>query len=165
MKTSFGQKFSEQRKLKGYTQEQVSERLNVSPQAVSKWENDISFPDITLLREISELLDISIDELLGAEKKPETEVIPIETRDISKLILKMVVLSSDGDKVKINIPMALLKVALEMGVESPKFSGSKNVDFSKIDFREIFEMVEQGVVGKLLEIESADGDIVEIYVE
>src|SRR5690554_5815603 len=104
MKTSFAKKFSEQRKLKGFTQEQISERLNVSPQAVSKWENDISYPDITLLSEISKLLDISIDELLGSAKKPETEVIALEERDTSKMLLNIVVNSSDGDKVRVNIP-------------------------------------------------------------
>ena len=164
MKTSFGQKFSEQRKLKGYTQEQISDKLNVSPQAVSKWENDLSYPDITLLKDISILLDISIDELLGSEKKVETKVVPVESRDVNKMLLKMIVLSSDGDKVKINLPIALLKAGLDMGI-TPKVSGNSSFDFSSIDFNQLIEMVENGVIGKLLEVESADGDIVEIYVE
>lgn len=165
MKTSFGKKFSEQRKLKGYTQEQISEKLNVSPQAVSKWENDISFPDITLLKDISEILGISIDELLGSEKKPETEVVITETRDTSKMILKIVVLSSDGDKVKVNLPIALIKMGMEMGIKTPQITGNKGFDFSNIDFEQLLEMVDQGVIGKLVEVESADGDIVEIFVE
>jgi transcriptional regulator with XRE-family HTH domain len=164
MKTSFGQKFSQQRKLKGYTQEYISEKLNVSPQAVSKWENDLSYPDITLLKDISILLDISIDELLGSEKKVETEVVPVDSRDISKMLLKICVLSSDGDKVKINLPIALLKAGLDMGI-TPKINGNSSFDFSSIDFNQLIEMVEKGVIGKLLEIESADGDIVEIYVD
>lgn len=165
MKTSFGRKFSEQRKIKGYTQEQISEKLNVSPQAVSKWENDLSYPDITLLPDISKLLDISIDELLGSAKKPETEVVAIQERDTSKMLLKIVVNSKDGDKVRVNLPIALLKMGLDMGIKSPNIANTKGFDFSSIDFEQLLDMVEQGVIGKLVEVESADGDIVEIYVE
>lgn len=165
MKISFGKKISEQRKIKGLTQEQVSEKLNVSPQAVSKWENDISFPDITLLRDISNLLDISIDELLGSEKKPETQVVEVADINVNKLVLKIVVLSKDGDKVKINLPIPLLKLSMEMGISSPQIVGNSSFDFSSIDFKNLLNLIEQGVIGKLVEVESADGDIVEIFVE
>ena len=40
MKESFGQRFQRLRKAKGYTQEQIAEKVNISYQAVSKWEND-----------------------------------------------------------------------------------------------------------------------------
>ena len=47
------------------TQEQLSEKLGISPQSVSKWENGISMPDIALLPEIAEVFGVSIDELFG----------------------------------------------------------------------------------------------------
>ena len=47
------------------TQEQLAEKLGISPQSVSKWENDISMPDISLLPEIAEIFGVSVDELFG----------------------------------------------------------------------------------------------------
>ena len=48
MKESFGQRFQRLRKNAGLTQEEVATKLNITPQAVSKWENDASAPDISL---------------------------------------------------------------------------------------------------------------------
>ena len=47
------------------TQEQLAEKLGISPQSVSKWENDISMPDIALLPDIAEIFGVSVDELFG----------------------------------------------------------------------------------------------------
>lgn len=67
-------KLSEQikkyRKENNLTQEQFASKLFVSKQAVSKWETNRSYPDINLLPQIAEMLNISIDELIG---KKETE--------------------------------------------------------------------------------------------
>lgn len=46
MSQTLGQRIAELRKKEGLTQEELAEKLGVSPQAVSKWENDISCPDI-----------------------------------------------------------------------------------------------------------------------
>ena len=54
----------EKRKEKGLTQQQVAEALHVTRQAVSKWENDVSYPDITLLKPLSRAFGVSVDELL-----------------------------------------------------------------------------------------------------
>ncbi|MBQ7981850.1 MAG: helix-turn-helix transcriptional regulator [Oscillospiraceae bacterium] len=58
---------SELRKTKGVTQEQLANALNVSFQAVSKWENGISIPDTMLLPKIAEYFNVSIDYLLCGE--------------------------------------------------------------------------------------------------
>ena len=47
------------------TQEQLAEKLGISPQSVSKWENEISMPDISLLPTIAEIFGVSVDELFG----------------------------------------------------------------------------------------------------
>lgn len=52
------------RKKHGLTQGEFGERLGVSPQAVSKWERELCYPDIFLLPAISNLLGISIDEMV-----------------------------------------------------------------------------------------------------
>lgn len=64
MKKPISEKISELRKAKNLTQEQLGEKLGISGQAVSKWENGSSMPDILLLPELCELLDTSLDALL-----------------------------------------------------------------------------------------------------
>ena len=62
---TMGRRIAALRRQAGLTQEQVAERLGVTAQAVSKWENDVSCPDISLLPGLAELLGVSTDELLG----------------------------------------------------------------------------------------------------
>lgn len=71
MKETFGQRLSRIRKEKGYTQEDIASRITISPQAVSKWENDISSPDILVLSSLADILGVSVDELLGREGEEE----------------------------------------------------------------------------------------------
>ena len=62
----FGKLIKEKRKEKGLTQSELAEKLNISSyKTISKWENGIYLPDISLLLEISEILDVSLYELLG----------------------------------------------------------------------------------------------------
>lgn len=63
--TRTGKMICEARKEKGMTQMELADQLNISFQAVSNWERGMSMPDISKLPEISELLGISVDELLG----------------------------------------------------------------------------------------------------
>ena len=65
MKETFGQRLSRIRKEKGMTQEEIASKITISPQAVSKWENDISSPDILVLSSLADILGVSVDELLG----------------------------------------------------------------------------------------------------
>ena len=62
---TLGKRIMALRKAAGMTQEQVAERLGVSPQAVSKWENDVSCPDVTMIPRLAQLFNVSTDELLG----------------------------------------------------------------------------------------------------
>lgn len=162
MNKTFGQKFYELRKQKNLTQEQIAERLNISSQAVSKWENDLACPDIMLLKEIAEIFGVTVDELLGNDK-PRTEYVP-EAKDKSKMILKIRVVSNEGDKVNVNLPVALIELFLNSGGDLQAF-GVKGNGLENIDFKQVLALINNGVFGKLVEIESADGDIVEIYVE
>lgn len=63
-KTAFGEFLTDRRKAKGYTQKKLAEKLFVSDKAVSKWERGLSMPDISLLIPLSELLEVSVAELL-----------------------------------------------------------------------------------------------------
>ena len=62
-----GKKITEGRRAKGMTQMALADALGISYQAVSSWENGRTMPDISKLPEISELLGISVDEILGKE--------------------------------------------------------------------------------------------------
>ena len=162
MNETIGNRISKYRKEKGMTQEELAGKLGVSSQAVSKWENDASCPDISLLPELCRILGISTDELLTGNTN-EVRLVPVEQRkSLDELTLRVRVNSAEGDKVRVNLPMSLLKVAMEIGVQinADGTDALKNVDLEKI-----LKLVECGAIGKLVEVESADGDIVEVVVE
>ena len=62
---TLGDRIKYHRKRLGMTQEQLAERMGVSAQAVSKWENNLSCPDISVLPDLAEVFGVSVDELLG----------------------------------------------------------------------------------------------------
>ncbi|MEG1475237.1 MAG: helix-turn-helix transcriptional regulator [Longicatena sp.] len=68
MELMIGKKLKKLRTLKAYTQEDIASLCNVSNVAVSKWENNITYPDITTLPILARIFDVSIDELLSFEK-------------------------------------------------------------------------------------------------
>ena len=59
---NIGNKIRELRKQRGITQEQLAESIGISFQAVSKWENNIALPDITLVPVLSSYFGVSMDE-------------------------------------------------------------------------------------------------------
>ena len=72
---TIGERIKHHRKRLGMTQEQLAERMGVTPQAVSKWETNQSCPDISALPQLAELFGISVDELLGKEPAHRAEVV------------------------------------------------------------------------------------------
>lgn len=78
MEQTLGKRIMQHRKNMGMTQDQLAEKLGVSAQAVSKWENDLSCPDINMLPRLAELFGTTTDQLLGHEKVFETEVVQEE---------------------------------------------------------------------------------------
>ena len=164
MEQTLGKKIAQLRRQKGMTQDTLAEKMGVSPQAVSKWENDQTCPDISLLPALARLFEVTVDELLSNEATPAVSVLPKEEiADLSKRILRIVVESQQGDKVKVNLPLSLVEAAIEMGMSMPQVTG--NDALKNIDIKHIIDLVHQGVVGNLVEVESADGDTVRIFVE
>ena len=74
-KIKIGQFIANCRKDKKLTQEQLAEKLNISKNAVSKWERGICLMDMSLLKPLSEILEVTITELLNGER--------VNKRDIS----------------------------------------------------------------------------------
>ena len=162
---TIGKRISEYRKKKNLKQDELAEMLGVSAQAVSKWENDISCPDISLLPELSRIFGVSIDEIVqGKKDEPVVSVLPEEQRkDIDKMMLRVQIESGSKDHVRVNLPIALVKVTLEMGMNMPQINGSEAL--KNIDFAQIIKMVELGAIGNLVDIESADGSTIKVFVE
>ena len=71
-KHSIGKTIAELRKAKGWTQIELAERLNISDKAVSKWESEAGYPEITMFPQLANLFGVSIDYLMtGKEVQPE----------------------------------------------------------------------------------------------
>lgn len=160
--SSIGTKIAFYRKAKGMTQEELAEQLGVSAQAVSKWENDIACPDIQLLAPLSKIFGTTTDELLSSDPVKSVRLLSeSKRRDLKELTLKIIV-DAYGNKVRVNLPMELVKAYLDKGLKIPQIENNEYP--MNIDFTQIISMAESGVIGKLIEIESEHGNV-DIVVE
>ena len=161
---TLGARLTRLRKEKGMTQSDIADKLSVTAQAVSKWENDQASPDIDILIRLSELYDISLDELLGREKPKVSVQDKPNKKTIDKMFFRIRVNSNDGDIVNVNLPLAIVRAFVNKETGKVKIlEGNKALE--GIDFAQLIDMVEQGIIGELVNIQSADGDQVSIFVE
>lgn len=161
---TLGEKLSEKRRAKGLTQDEVAEKMGVTAQAVSKWENDLSCPDITLLVPLAELYGTSVDVLLGRVEESAAVLVPEDQRKpFDKLLLRIRVDSADNH-IKVNLPMPLVKFMLEAGMTMNNEIKVGNVDLSQVDFNALVRMAEMGMLGRLVEIEAEDNTTVLVEV-
>lgn len=63
--STIGETIKRRRKLLGYTQQELAGKLSISSQAVSKWENDVALPDLGLMPKLAQVLETTVDGLLG----------------------------------------------------------------------------------------------------
>ena len=167
MNTTLGRRIAALRREKELKQDELAEKLGVSAQAVSKWENDQTCPDISLLPLLAKTLGVSVDELLSGkqESAPAVQILPENKRKaFHDRVLRIVVSSAENDNVRVNIPLPLVKVGVDAGLNIAQVAGG-NEALRNIDLGKILELVEQGVIGNLVEVESAEGDTVRIFVE
>ena len=164
MKETLGQRIARLRKEKKFTQDDLAKKFNVSTQAISKWENDLSAPDISILKELANTLGVTIDYLLSNETTEIVNFVPqSERKDINKMVLRVLILSNDGAKVNVNLPLPIIIACVNANVNVPSINGSTTLN--SIDFKEIIKLIEQGVVGELVNIESEDGNTIKVFVE
>lgn len=166
MNETIGSRIAKCRKEKNMTQEDLANIMGVTAQAVSKWENDLSCPDISILSKLCKTLGVTTDELLEGKREDVMLVPESQRKPFDRMIMRVKVNSSEGDKVRVNLPMPLVKVAMEIGVQVvPGMGGDAGEMLKSVDLSKVVEMVEKGLIGKLVEVESAEGDTVEIVVE
>jgi len=164
MEKTLGQRIAQYRREKSLTQEDLARTLNLSAQAVSKWENDQTCPDISLLPKLAEIFGITVDELHSGKTEPEVRIVPAaEQKKPEEMLLRIDVLSANGDRVRVRLPMVLIEMAIQMNMELPQITG--NDALKSIDLKQVLELVHHGVMGNLVEVDSADGDSVRVFVE
>lgn len=161
---TLGERIAALRKKRGITQEQFAQSMGVSAQAVSKWENDASCPDITTLPQIADYFHITIDTLLKGEQPQEPQQLPqAERRPLSELVLKVIVTQQNGKDIKVRVPMAVVKLALELGTSIPmQIGGIQGIE--NIDLQALLTAAENGTIGKIVDVDTDNGEHIEVIV-
>ena len=92
-KGTMGMMIASKRKELGLTQIELAEKMGVTDKAVSKWERDLSCPDISSLPKLAEIFGMSVDELLQVKHNSENRESRQSVRDIVSLIFKAICLA------------------------------------------------------------------------
>ena len=100
-----GRLISKSRKDKNMTQKDLASLLHITDKAVSKWERGISLPDISLLIPISNILDISVYELLGGEMKEE-----MSKKEVEEVVKTSVKKGVEDNKLKVKIQKTVITI-------------------------------------------------------
>ena len=82
---------------------------------------------------------------------------------MDKLVFVVEGSSAEGDKMKLNLPLPLIKVLVSSGQNLSAITNNEKL--SQIDFKELLALVEQGLLGEIFEGSSANGDKIKICVE
>jgi hypothetical protein len=110
---------------------------------------------------------ISVEEglklLTAMDASPVAGNYPKVKTENSKRMVRIVVNSEKGDNVRVNIPLALVKVGFDIGSKM-KVDGNP-IDLKGIDFEAIVAMIDEGAVGELVTVDSENGDKVRIFVD
>lgn len=92
-KQTLGTMITSLRKENGMTQLELAEKMNLTDKAVSKWERDLSCPDINSLPKLASIFGISVDELMQVKSASQLESDPKDIKGIITLVLKAVSLA------------------------------------------------------------------------
>ena len=87
-KQTLGMMISSLRKEKGMTQLELAEKMGVTDKAVSKWERDLSFPDINSIPKLAEVFEVSVDELMQVKTETKENISKNKIDGIVDTILK-----------------------------------------------------------------------------
>ena len=110
-KQTLGMMISTLRKEKGMTQLELAEKMGVTDKAVSKWERDLSFPDINSIPKLAEIFEISVDELMQVKTETKENIDKNKVDEIVDVALK-------GIGMAMGIAVAVLSILGELETES-----------------------------------------------
>ena len=108
---SFAENLKLIRKERNLSQEELAEILEVSRQAVSKWERDLSLPDINSIPKLAEIFEISVDELMQVKTETKENIGKNKVDEIVDVALK-------GIGMAMGIAVAVLSILGELETES-----------------------------------------------
>ena len=119
-----GKFIADERKRKGYTQKQLSEKLEISDKTISKWERGNGFPEVSLLLPLCNELEITVNELLSGERVSEEDYLKKAEENMVNLVRealeskKKIVLSAmvAGLTIIATVPLFILSGMFEMPV-------------------------------------------------
>ena len=152
---TLGKRIQALRKEHGLTQEALAERMDVTPQAVSKWENDLSCPDVMSLPRLAKELRTTVDTLLTGQSTaaPAAPVKPAE-----ELIVRISIHPDDEARVCLNLPFTVFRLAACYDMLTFTFSAAEGEmdaenlarELAQVDFRAIAGLIERGARGILV---------------
>ncbi len=162
-----GKNIASLRKQSNLTQEQLATKLGVSPQAISKWENETSCPDITLLTQIADCFNVTVDELLRNDENEilviseNNKSIPndnakIESSKFSKIVITIDSNSPFKKPVTVNVPLSLVKAGLNIG---------NSFGLDKAISSKIYEIISNGNLDEIVSVNTEQGETVTIKIQ
>lgn len=155
---TLGQRIQALRKEQALTQDALAERMGVTPQAVSKWENDLSCPDIMSLPQLAKELHTTVDTLLTGTSAEGSPSAPAKKPE--ELIVRTAIHADDGARICLNLPYTVFSLGARYDMLRFTFNaGEGDVDAEKlvrevanVDFRALADLIEHGARGTLVSI-------------
>lgn len=146
------------RKKKGITQEELANELGVSAQAVSKWENNSSCPDVSLLTKIADYFGVSVDALLRTQEDDivdfaEEKEDNAKPDDKKNIVIK--IMQQNGKENVIKVPFKFVKLGLNIGT---MFGLDKDIS------SKIVTLAESNVTD-IVNIDTENGEHIEIMLD
>ena len=129
-KMTLGQKITELRKTQGLTQEKLSEKLGVSRQTISNWEADSTNPDINQAKEIAEMFQVSLDDLLSVEVEVEAKE---EHSVLNALIGKVCYLDAETSDYRISYQVQVEVLDVQKNFIKIRFQDKKEMVTKLLD--------------------------------
>ena len=113
---TFGEMISSLRREKNMTQNDLADKMNVTDKAVSKWERNLSCPDINSIPKLAEILGVSVEKLLNAQTKQENskveDIINIALIGVSLAMGICIVVTSVLKQIDINNAIIMLGIGV-----------------------------------------------------
>ncbi len=171
-KLTLGRRIQALRKEAALTQEVLAEKMGITAQAVSKWENDLSCPDIMSLPALSEALRTTVDTLLTG-KSAATSSPAAPAKKPEELIVRMAITAGDGDKFQFNLPFTVFRLASLHNLLTFSFNtGNGDISMESflreihhMDLQQLVRLIENGARGTLVDVKTEDHLAVVVWVE